>query len=285
MTITSIAAAGLTRDEKHNYRWNGADPLPSVTTILGVVDKSGPLVGWAKREVSNAAVRNLDTLAKMVETAGPDSAARWLATIPGYQRDVAADIGTTVHELTEALSRGDEVHLGEDVAPYIAAYRQFLVDFKPRFFALEEMVISLRYGYGGTFDWIAEIEGETWLGDNKTSKGVYAETAYQLAAYWKADFIGRPGNPQKFRLPRIDRFGVLHLRPEGYELVEFAVDEETFEVFRSIKRLYDYQSGPAKRLMGTPTRGPDGWMSEQSRKEWGSLRVPDVPRTAKEQTA
>src|SRR5450759_4615536 len=92
---------GLTRTAGHVYTWNDGrtvyTPLPSVTTVVGVVDKSGPLVGWAKRQVANAAVRNLDVLSTMVATAGSESAARWLATIPGYQRDSAADVGTRVH--------------------------------------------------------------------------------------------------------------------------------------------------------------------------------------------
>jgi hypothetical protein len=72
---TAIAPLGLTRDAKHRYTWNDgrlvAGPLPSVTTVLGVLDRSGPLVGWAKRETAACAVRNLDTLATMRAAGGP----------------------------------------------------------------------------------------------------------------------------------------------------------------------------------------------------------------------
>src|SRR5450759_1599793 len=72
---------GLTRTAAHVYTWNDAGtvhgPLPSVTTILKVVDKSGPLVGWAKRETAACAVRNLDALVAMREAGGDAAATDW----------------------------------------------------------------------------------------------------------------------------------------------------------------------------------------------------------------
>jgi hypothetical protein len=245
---------GLTRTADHTYSFNtGSEvfsPLPSVTTVIGVIDKSGPLVGWAKREVSNAALRNLDVLSKMTATAGPESAARWLATIPGYQRDTAADIGTRIHRLVEQLARGAEPEVTAEEAPFVDGYRQFLAAFRPRFLAVEEMVCSLRHRYGGTLDAVAVIGGETWILDVKTGAGIYPETALQLAAYGAADFIGRPGTPRRFRLPRASRFGVVHVRPEGARLIEYRVDRGTFAAFLEARQLYTWQQGPAKSVVG-----------------------------------
>src|SRR5438128_11207094 len=84
---------------------------------------------------------------------------------------------------------------------------------------------------------IAKLGGQTWLIDLKTSKGYYAETAMQLAAYANADFIGLPDDPKRYRLPPIDRYAVLHLRPEayasGYSLVEYNVGQPEFAAFLS----------------------------------------------------
>ena len=203
-TPPGIPPLGLTRTASHVYSWNdGATvhtPLPSVTTVLRVVDKSGPLVGWAKRETAACAVRNLDMLLRMREAGGDAAAVAWLKGIPDFQRDTAADIGTRVHQLAEQLARGAEPDVAEAEAPYVRAYRDFLATYEPRFLAVEEMVASLRHQYAGTLDAVAIIDGETWLLDVKTGAGLYEETGLQLAGYNFADFIGRPGVAPRFRL-------------------------------------------------------------------------------------
>ena len=120
------------------------------------------------------------------------------------------------------------------------------------------MVASLRHGYGGTLDAIAVIDGETWLLDVKTGTGVYRETGLQLAAYGFADFIGRPGIPRRFRLPRATRFGVIHVRPERARLVEYHVDRGTFAAFLEARRLYAWQQGPGKSVVGEPVTAGAG---------------------------
>jgi len=247
---------GLTRTAAHVYSWNdGANvysPLPSVTTVIAVLDKSGPLVGWAKRETAACAVRNLDVLMRMRETGGDAAATDWLKKIPDYQRDSAADVGSRIHALAEQINRGLEPAVSADEAPFIASYRAFLASFRPRFLAVEEMVVSLKHGYAGTFDSVAVIDGQTWLLDLKTGSGVYPETALQLAAYGSADFVGRPSTPRRFRLPRATRFGVIHVRPETARLIEYRVDPSTFAAFLEARRLYTWQQGPAKSVVGEP---------------------------------
>ena len=156
---------GLVRDARHRYSWNGGPPYPSVTTILGIKDKPA-LVGWAKRETAACAVRNLEVLERMVKSGGPQAAVEWLKRIPDYTRDTAADLGTAVHAMAEAIGRGEPAAVDETLRPYLAAYRRdFLDAFAPRFLAVEAMVCSERYEYGGTADAFAEIDGEIWLLD------------------------------------------------------------------------------------------------------------------------
>jgi hypothetical protein len=245
---------GLTRTASHVYTWNdGAKvygPLPSVTTVIGVLDKSGPLVGWAKRETAACAVRNLDMLVGMRATGGDAAATDWLKKIPDYQRDTAADIGTRIHRLVEQLARGTEPEVTAEEPPFVDGYRRFLAAYQPRFLAVEEMVASLRHRYAGTLDAIAVIGGETFLLDVKSGAGVYPETALQLAGYANADFIGRPGTPRRFRLPRASRFGVVHVRPEGARLIEYRVGRDTFAAFLEARRLYAWRQGAAKSVVG-----------------------------------
>ncbi len=247
---------GLTRTADHRYSWNDGttvvSPLPSVTTVLKVLDKSGPLVGWAKRATAACAVRNLDMLVQMRETGGDAAATDWLKKIPDHRRDTAADIGTRVHAHAEQLARGLEPDPTPEEAPFVATYRAFLADYQPRFVAVEEMVASLRHRYAGTLDAIAVIGSETWLLDVKTGSGVYGETGLQLAAYASAEFIGRPGETRRFRLPRATKFGVVHVRPEGARLIEYRVDRSTFAAFLEARRLYEWVNGPGKSVVGDP---------------------------------
>src|SRR5450759_1104644 len=109
---TAEPPLGLTRTADHRYAWRdnrtSVTNIPSVTTILKVVDKSGPLTGWAKRETAACAVRNLDVLVRMRETGGDTAAVNWLKGIPDFKRDSAADVGTRVHLFAEQLARGEE---------------------------------------------------------------------------------------------------------------------------------------------------------------------------------
>ncbi|MDR3638513.1 MAG: hypothetical protein P4L84_32210, partial [Isosphaeraceae bacterium] len=88
--------------------------------------------------------------------------------------------------------------------------------------------------------------------DVKTGAGLYGETGLQLAGYNFADFIGRPGVARRFRLPRATRFGVIHVRPEGARLVEYHVDRGTFAAFLEARRLYAWQQGPGRSVVGGP---------------------------------
>jgi hypothetical protein len=188
-----------------------------------------------------------------VQSGGPGAAVEWLKRIPDYTRDTAADLGTAVHAMAEALGRGEPVSIDESLCPYLAAYRRdFLDAFAPRFLAVEAMVCSERYAYGGTADAFVEIAGETWLLDYKTGAAVYPDSALQLAGLARAQFIGYPGDPVRYPVPYATRFGILHVRPEGARLYPVTVDRETVAAFLDARRLYGWDQGPARTVIGEP---------------------------------
>jgi hypothetical protein len=247
-----MTAIGLVRDARHRYSWNGGPLYPSVTTILAIKDKPA-LVGWAKRETAACAVRNLDVLARMVQSGGAGAAIDWLKRIPDYRRDVSADLGTQVHAAAEAIARGGPAAIGDEVRPFVAAYRRdFLEVFRPRFLAIEAMVCSERYEYGGTADAFVEIDGEIWLLDYKSGAAVYPESALQLAGLARAQFMGFPGDPSQYPVPPATRFGILHIRPEGARLLPVRVDRETVAAFLDARRLFAWDQGPAQSVIGQP---------------------------------
>jgi hypothetical protein len=247
-----MTTIGLVRDARHRYSWNGGPLYPSVTTILGIKDKPA-LVGWAKRETAACAIRNLEVLERMVQSGGAQAAVEWLKRIPDFQRDASADLGTAVHAAAETIARGEPVSISDEVRPFVAAYRRdFLEVFRPRFIAVEAMVCSERYEYGGTADVFAEIDGEIWLLDYKTGTGVYPDSALQLGALARAQFIGRTGDPTRYPVPAASRFGILHIRPEGARLLPVTVDRATVAAFLDARRLFGWDAGPAQNVIGQP---------------------------------
>ncbi len=115
------------------------------------------------------------------------------------------------------------------------------------------MCCSLRFGFAGTFDAIVDLAGERWLLDIKTGNGVYSSAALQLSAYGLgAQFVGRPGDCRKYRVPRPARFAVLRVLPDRAELVPIAVDHSTFATFLRALELWRWTQGPAKTVIGKP---------------------------------
>jgi hypothetical protein len=53
-------------------------------------------------------------------------------------------------------------------------------------------------------------------------------------------------------VPFATRFGVLHVRPEGARLLPVTVNRETVAAFLDARRLYGWDQGPAKSVIGEP---------------------------------
>jgi hypothetical protein len=265
MTAAQIAAmnpgpVGLWRDSHHRYFFGDRGPLPSVTTIARVIDKSGPLVGWAKRETAACAIRNLDMLNQMVQQdGGKDAAETWLRGIPDYERDKSAEVGTAVHDLIHRYVLGEEVHPTDIEVPFMRAYRRaheyLMTQRSGRLLLTEAMVVNLELGYGGTLDMGWELDGLPTLLDIKTGNRVYDEVAVQLAGYAEAPSTGTPDSPELTALPKWERFAILHLRPDAWSLIPVDVNEEARRAFRSALDLHNYLKGYAPWAQGMPITG------------------------------
>jgi hypothetical protein len=257
---TRIPQVGLFRTDNHEYWRDGVGPFPGVTSVLRIIDKPA-IVGWAKRETARCAVDNYDFVQDLISRGGKPAAVSWLSAIPDFQRDIAGDLGSAVHRLAEDISRNRKVDITAEQLPYVEAYRAFLTDYRPTFKSLERMVFSEK-GYGGTFDWLATIDGlGLGLGDTKTSKAIYPETALQLAGLKNADHIGLPNDPKRYRMPKVRWTAVLHLRPElyakGYRLVQFSVTDAEYEAFLSALSLTRWRKQREKNVIGESIPMPE----------------------------
>ena len=260
MTVPTV---GLYRTDAHRYHWNGGPAMPGVTTVIGKVDKSGPLIGWAKGVTADAALNNLDTISAMLTEKGRAVTRSWLTAHATAESDAAKDLGTRIHLLAEQISRGAEPTVSELEWPYIRAYQQYLADFAPKVRSLEHFVANLSAGYGGTYDFIAEIDmgngPKLTLGDLKTGKGHYSETRLQLAALGAAEFIGMPNDPKQYPMPKIEQYAVLHVRPEayarGYQLYRVNVTQADLDAFLGALAIYRWaEPSPSKGEPVQPMR-------------------------------
>lgn len=235
--------------EWHAYRClpHLTGDLPGCTTIIGKKAKGFQFENWLKKQGARAALKNLPALSQMVETSGEDAVIRFLATAADKLRDDAGDVGTRVHAAIEAIVRRQPFEIDDDIGPSVEGFRKWANDRRPKVIAAEFTVVSESERYGATGDLACVLDGELWLIDNKTSTGVYETTALQLAAIRWADHAGTPDGV--YAVPQATRFGVLHVRPEGTELVPFDVRPDTeFRAFLACRDLYEWDRTRAKAV-------------------------------------
>jgi len=202
----------------------------SVTTILGIIHKPA-LVMWLQKEIFNA---TLD---------GAQDFSEANAVVRAISRK-AMDIGTRVHDFIE--------HYNTDVVPvkhpddmlYYKAFFQWIADFSPEFLEREITVTSKKYGYKGTLDLIARIDGKKVLVDLKTGKYVYETVELQTSAYKEAYEEERPDGE------KLEEIWVLLLEKGGdgaptgdYKFVQL---EYMPKVFHAALDLYNWKKNRKK---------------------------------------
>lgn len=243
MTLTETRPP-ITRSADHRYTYEGIT-YPGVTTILGSLDKSGPLMGWAARETATAAVRLIDELPKMLENAGPEGVVKLLTARSSWTRDEAAQLGTDVHALADLIVQGRPLPstVTETQRKRAEHYSEWWKASGWRLRLSEAMVVQPgaheEGGWGGTFDLLAfDADGRTVLADVKTGKAVYKEAVLQLAAYGMSKWVQR--GSEVFPLPLPDRYVILHVTATGVREVEVNVGQRERMAFLACLDLYHW---------------------------------------------
>lgn len=230
------------------YEKNGIQ-YPSVTTVLGLLDKSGPLTWWA----SGCACDFIkDHIEEIKNPDGPhviDQLLKEAKAAFTKTGEKACDIGTQVHQAIEKyIKTGKDLSgkLMDEVQHGFLAFLEWESKNHVVWERSELEIISTRYGYAGTADAIAVINGHRYLIDFKTSKAIYDEYRMQLGAYrkgWNDEYASLEGNT------KIENVAVLRLdkesgEPEFKDLTKGIEDKE-----RAFIKLLDFYYFEKKRRL------------------------------------
>lgn len=238
---------------KMSYREGPFSPRPSITNIIGMIDKKF-LPGYYARLVAEYAVRNLPTIQYQAEKFGEDYAIGSLKAVPSAPNR-NANIGDEIHDAIDQWVK-DREHVPEFSTSTAAnMYHQWLCFASQGAFEVvrsEFTVWSYAHGYAGTGDLMLDWPG-LGLGivDTKSGNQVYPEVALQTTALTHADVI-LDANGNESPMPRIDWQGVMHIRPRSIKLYELDRTDEAWETFLAAKRIFDWKRFDAPLVMATP---------------------------------
>lgn len=248
---------------------------PSITTIIGVMDKPGLSWGAAK-ETAIFAIQHQDEWSRLEY----DDALERLRKHHRGVWDASALVGTMCHAVAEAWSYGREWEAPDDLddalfdrmGGYVEGLEAFFADAKPQVIATElvvrghcddpadppndERTLEPQWPYIGTADWICQIGDDVWLLDIKTtsnldeSKEFYTkEWRLQLGAYrWAEEIVHFHGTEQVAAwpfeecVPRPTRTGIVHMRGNGgYQLIELDTSiERVFPPLRACAEIHQW---------------------------------------------
>lgn len=209
--------------------------VPSVTTIMKEGIAKPRLIGWAARLAADYAIENWAALDELSLYERREE----IRYAHDREREKASELGTKVHNVIDDWAQGRPHSPAKETKPFLNNFISFMLERQPRFIETEATVWSRKHQYAGTFDWVAEINGEVLLGDTKSGKRVYEEVGMQLAALSHADFLIRPDGTEE-PMPEFAGLAVLHVRPRGHKLIRVRKDAKNFRAFLACRELYSW---------------------------------------------
>ena len=139
--------------------------VPGVSTVCGVIDKSGPLMWWA----ADLARKGIDYMTF---------------------RDDLANVGRLVHDMILAYFLGMEVDTYQNsqwekdrAKNSFKSFLNFISKYEVEPIEVEHELISPKHLFGGRMDFYGKLDGVLTLMDFKTGKRIYDESFYQVGGY------------------------------------------------------------------------------------------------------
>jgi len=190
--------------------------------------------------------------------------AKILAESPTWERDAAGEFGDVIHLACEEIlsfSKGnpkiareyfDTMKLAEPAFSRVSMFVDFLEHKDVKVLFVEPMVYNDTYGYAGSCDFIAIINGKLYFVDLKTSKNLSETFALQVSAYAHCEYI-LDEDGKEFPMPTGTEGAegcVIHIEPKRLRMIEVDISDEMFECVLSclrVKRLW-FQDAKKKAL-------------------------------------
>jgi hypothetical protein len=218
-------------DKGHQiYKLQDGTRVPGCTTVTGVLNKPA-LVKWANNLGLNGIDSNkyVDSLANAGTLAHYLAACELLYEVPdqGY---------------LDEFSKVDHDRAANAMLSFYNWQKQHTV----RVIASELQLVSEQYRFGGTCDFIAEIDGQVTLVDLKTCKALYGTTDEKWSQVSGYDLLAIENGYAIQALAHILRIG--REESEGFDYVEMPEPALQRERFLKCLELYRIQ----KRLEGRP---------------------------------
>lgn len=168
----------------------GDIPLHGTTTVLGIISKP-QLIPWAAR-MATENIKSQWKIGKAYTAEERDAILESGRTAHSSKKTSAGNIGTTVHEAIEKWIKAGcpnempmSTFCGEDVqvTKMFINFIEWVLQENVEFISSEKNVYSEKHWFGGITDFVCIIDGKRYIGDIKTSSGIYPEYWLQMAAY------------------------------------------------------------------------------------------------------
>lgn len=219
-------------EARHRFTANGNPVFPSVTAATGVIDKSKPLIYWAVGLAKGYLMENLQILIEDTKGDKISALIEEAAKQHNIKKEKAADVGTQVHDWVEkfikAKSKKDWPEIPKDPQVFngITAFLKWVDEYEVEFKSSEKLIYSKKYKYAGIMDAEAIIKRKLCVIDFKTSKAIYPEMRFQVAAYQAAveEESEKEYSGNKW-LARFDK------ETGEFETHEFAEQDKDFKAF------------------------------------------------------
>lgn len=215
----------MSKQKAHiRYKTKDGKRVPGVTTILGLLNKPA-LVPWANK----LGLEGIDVRKYVDDKADIGTLAHLM---------IMSDLTNSPYEVSEYSKK--QIDQAENA---VLSYFEWKKSKKVLPILVEEPLVSEVYGYGGTVDLLAEVDGVPTLIDFKTGKAIYPEMMYQVAAYDRLmvaqvdneDYASIPV-PEQWRIIRVGRD-----EDEGFEDKPLPNIGLEWEIFKNLLNIYKLQ--------------------------------------------